>query len=615
MKKILTVLIMIFAVSAVCSANNTEVLEFKSKIGFTNGEDKIIEHKFLENETKVLLIGEKSLQLWSVENAKLLYSVPHDFSQFSPGGFISTYFLLGVPKMLVWRPYVVEPHGKWIITVERLGTNKLRSAVVRDLQTLKQLAVLDLPNVSIDYAAYDEQKNEIMTFGIDKLDAAFASWRENDFSRKELVSVKDYKWHQTIRNDQKILVGSGDTKFLWTGYDKQGDTLTLRDVKTGAIEKEFTAENLKPETSLQKTTVSPDEKFLISKRNDRIFVWEIDTGGKPKFEISNPNPKGDLSLKEIIEGKFIVVKIDGQIRIYDVAGNGTPLFALAPQNAKEDLSFSQLINERFVVIKADNKVRVYDTQNGIALKYELASDNPKDTLEYVSATEDGKYISVRDDRKVFVIETAGSGKPLYEIVRDSESERLYGAFFFRDKDLLTVARYNNKEKKAPRTEFYDIETGKIKLVVPFGVGYDARFTPDDKYLFEKNIGSFIVWNMTTKKYYDINLATYTERIYDPATMKETSGETYNAEDVEFSPDYRYILRHGDRVTAVFDTESGQQLQTLYDPERVKYDKNNQIKKSGLGEAGWISNGKYIYALEPGNFFGTRRTISLWQLKK
>ncbi len=596
-------------------AGNADVIEFKAKIGFTNDEDKIVTHEFLENGSKVLIIGEKNLQLWDVKNAKLLNSVSHELSQFAPRGFVSTYLLLGIPQALDWKPFVVEPHGKWIITVEKVGASENNSAIVRDLQTLKQLAVLDLPGVSTDYVAYDEQKNEIMTFGNDDLDTAFASWNIDDFSRKDLVSVKDYKWHQIIRDEKKILVGSGDTKFSWSAItNKQGDTLTLRDVKTGALEKQFSAENLKPDTTFQTTIVTPNENFLISKRDNRVFVWEIDGDGKPKFEISSPNPKNDFDLKKIVNQKFIVGKLDEQIRIYDVAGNGEPIFALAPQNPKEDLSFRQIVGGRFVVIKADNKIRVYDIQGKTTLKYELASDNPKDTMEFYGATKDGKYIVVRDDRKVSVYELAGGDKPLYEIVRDRDSERFNYVFFTEEKNLLAVSRTNRKEKKAPRTEFYDITTGKLKLTAPFAASFIAKFTPDGKYLYEQNIGSFYVWNVAANKFYTIGLDTETEQKYDPITMESTSGDTENTEYAKFSPDYRYILLYGDDVTAVFDAETGISVQALFDPEKVKYDKKNQIKKSGLGEAGWLDNGKYIYAFEPIKLFGSQRTISFWEVK-
>jgi hypothetical protein len=613
MKKIVVLLLMIFAVGAVAVFGADEVLEFKSKIGFTNNEDKIVEYKFVENDRKLLIIGLKNLQIWDVENAKLLNSVPHQIPQFAPRGFVSTYLLVGIPKVLSWQPFLVDPDGKWIITIEKVGDNPRRSAIVRDLQSLKQIAVMELPNVSTEYLTFDDHKNEILSFGITDKTGDFASWERDKFTLKEVFSIKEYKWHQKIRGERKMLVGSGDTKTLW-GFNKQGDSLTLRDVKTGAVEKEFTAKNLKPDTSYQDTTVSPDEKLLIAERTDRIFVWEIDGDGQPKFEISSPNPKGDLSFKGIVDQKFVVVKIDEQLRIYDINGSGTPLFEAAPQTPKEDLDFREIIQGRFVVVEVGSKLRVFDTQGGTTLKFELVSDNPKDSVEYQGASADGKYIAVRDDRKISVIEVASDGKPVYEIVRNSEKERFPMVKIVKDKNLLAVARVNSSEKKDPKTEFYDVSTGKLAFDAGFAADSAMQFTPDDKFIYQSGLGYFSAWNMATQKWIYIGLATHTPS-YDPNKPTYIYESSYNTESAEFSPDRRYILRYGDDVTAVFETETGNQVQTIFDAAKVKYDKKNQVKRSGLGEAGWIGNGKYVYAFESSNLFSPRNTVNLWQVKK
>ncbi|HEX9961730.1 MAG TPA: WD40 repeat domain-containing protein [Pyrinomonadaceae bacterium] len=618
MKKFSIILIIICAVNFVFAQADGEVLEFKSKIGFTNAEDKIVEYRFLENGRKLLIIGEKNLQIWDVENAKLLNTVSHQIPQFAPRGFVSTYLLLGVPRILDWRPFLIDEGGRWIITVEKIGANPLRSAVARDLQNLKQIAVLDLPNVSTDYVSFDENKNEILTFGVSDKNGAFAGWDKDKFTAKEVVSIREYKWHQKIRNDEKMLVGSGDTKVAWSALGlngKQGDALTLRDVKSGAIEKEYTAKNLKPETAYQETTVSEDEKFLISKRDDRVFVWEIDGDGQPKFEISNPNPKGSFSFKGIFERKYIVVKIDEQLRLYDIRGNGAPKLEVLQQNPKEDIDFVQILNDRFVVVEIDSKLRVYDTRANNTPTLEIVSENPKDTVEFRGATEDGKYIVVRDDRKVSVFEVSGGGKPIYEIVRQSEKERFPTVKFLNDKNLLIVARVNRAEKKEPKTEFYDIPTGKLVFDGSFEAGYDLKFTPDGKYLYETKLGSFSVWNVAARKFYALDLETYTPSTsYDPKDYTYVADSPRNTEYAEFSPDYRYILRYDGDVTAVFETETGRLLQTIFNPDKVKYDKQNRIKKSGLGKAGWINNGKYVYAFDSSSIFSSK-TVSFWEVKK
>ena len=601
MRKFLAALTLLFVVAMFVSAADTDVLEFKSKLGFTNGEDKIIEYRFLDSERKLLIIGEKGLQLWDVESGKLLHSAAHQIPQFTPsGGFVKN--LLNAFR---WRSFVISDDGEWMITVEKIGTNPLRAAVVRDLVTLKQIAVLELPNISTESIAYDEDRGEILTFGITEKNAAFARWKEYNFMLKELVAVDQYKWHQTIRDDEKIVVGSGSTKVLLSGPNiKEGEHLTLRDVKTGKVEKEYTAPNLKPETAFQETTVSWNEDFLISKRNDRIFVWEIDGSGQPRFEISNPNPKGEFSFMGIIDKRFIVVKIDRRLCVYDVEGNGVPLFEVAQETPKEDLSFRHIIYGRFVLVQADNKLRVYDTIEGTKLKYEIAPQNPKDTTELRDLSMDGRFIAITDDRRVAVYELAGDGKPLIEVVRNSEKERFPATGFLRQRNLFIVARVNKSEKKEPRTEFYDLPTGKPAFETSFAAGGEVLFTPNNKYLFQEEFGKFMLWNIAEKKLTQIPLKT------------QSSGDYIeNADYIEFSPDYRYILRYGKGVTAIFETETGRQLQILFDSAKVEYDKQNNIKDSGLGKAGWIRNGKYVYAVEePSTFSINMRTVNIWKVK-
>jgi hypothetical protein len=92
--------------------------------------------------------------------------------------------------------------------------------------------------------------------------------------------------------------------------------------------------------------------------------------------------------------------------------------------------------------------------------------------------------------------------------------------------------------------------------------------------------------------------------------------SYNTEYVVFSPDFRYILRYGDDVTEVYETETGSLAQSIFDADNVKYDKQKRIKNSGLGSAGWIINGKYLFACDfGGGFFKVSRTISFWKVKK
>lgn len=79
--------------------------------------------------------------------------------------------------------------------------------------------------------------------------------------------------------------------------------------------------------------------------------------------------------------------------------------------------------------------------------------------------------------------------------------------------------------------------------------------------------------------------------------------------------HQFFDNDGDE-TSVYEAETGKRLQTIFDAERVKYsEKTNQIRSSGLDEAGWFRNSGYVYAKDSGGFLSDGRTISFWKVKR
>ncbi len=555
-------LTLIAAMNAFAS-NGLEALELKAKIGFVGGEDRIVKYELLNNE-RIVLIGEKNIQVWDTRDFKPISSVPHQIPQFSPHGFFSNYILLGLPKILdLWKPYIVDPKGRFIITAEKIGNNKLQSAVVRDLKTLKQTAVLDLPNVSTEFVTLDENNSVIRTFGETDNTGAFAVWDPETFQIKSMVSVDDYMWHHLIRNDGKAITGSGDTKFSWNDLNvKQGDKLTLRDVTTGNIEKEFIAENLVSRTTFRQTKISKDEKFLISIRDDRIVVWDIDGDGWPRFEVSAKGEKKDYVLVKVIDGRFLAVSVNKNFRVYDIAGNGEPQFA-------------------------------------------IASANPNDTVRLYDQTKDGRYIAVADDSKVSVLETKGNGKPVYEFNRENDNERFTLIKFFEERNSLAIGRVNRSEKKPERTEFYDIETGRLSVEVPIGFTSNVTLSPDQSFLYDHGFAGTAVWNFAQSTSFFISLETHEPRFKPGAVTQETP---YKIEYTSLGPDGSLLLKYGGDVVSVYDVETGIEIQKLFDAKRVKYNKKNEVKKSGLGNAFWALVNTGVFALDD-----KFNTVNFWKI--
>ncbi len=552
-------------------SHSADLLQFTAKAGFVQADDIIVEHKLVDDGHKLLLIGQQNIQLWDVASGKLVSTTPHHIAQFGPKGFVSNLFTLGLVELFTWRPFYVDPAGKWIATIEKANANvDHKSVVIRDLTSAEQVATLDLPEISTDYISFDEKNGELLTFGQTGQAAALANWSIDTFKLRRKIAFDDYEWHQFLDGERKMVVGSGDSKTVWSGGNvKQGDRLTLRDVKSGAVEKEFTATGLLPRSPFQETTISADEKFLFSKRDDRLFVWEIGGNGQPRFEITSGDPKSKAKFIRIIGGRYIVSSVDKKFVIYDIAGSGSPL-------------------------------------------YSISAKVPTDSILLYDSTADGKYVVFADDSEATVLETGGNGTPLYKIARQSEKERFSTIAFSEDPDYLFISRVNRSEKRPDRTEFYDIKSGKIVFEIPTTLGSDAKSTPSGKFLYSTKLGNVTFWNNDEKRFFNIPLEVDTPSVsYDPHSTVYVDTTPYNAERISISPDEKYILRYGDDVVSVFDIETGNEVQSIFDRQKVKYDKNNKVKKSGLGDAAWAADGRAVYAFDTGGFLGRQRTVSFW----
>jgi WD40 repeat protein len=590
---------------------SAETLQFKAKLGFVNSEDNIQDYRFLEDGKKLILIGEKQIQLWDVDNAKLLNSIPHQIEAFAPVKF-SDFFNL--KKLFSWGNVIIDPKGKWVATVEKVGEKKTNSVVFRDLQTIKEFKTLDLPTFSVKDLLYEPKDKKIFVIGSKDGDQELVILDNETLETKHSIAINQYKWHQFVQNEEKLVVGSGETKLNW-GYDtsKQGGSLSLRDSKTGKIEKEFTAQNLIPRSYFQETNISKDEKILTAKRDNRFYVWEIDGNGMPKLEFPDKSQNGEAKLIEIVGNRFVFFSINKKLIGYDIEKGEKPIFELSPSNEKSNPKFVNVIGSQFVLISENKKLLVFDILGSKTPKFEIVSSKINDSINYVDSSKDERFIVVEDDTKLLVFEPTRSEKPVFEIARDSEKERFPVRRVLQNEKYLVVVRANRSEKKPVRTEFYDLETGKIALNIPLGFGDDVKFTPNKAIITSEGLGVASFWNISLQKRFVIPLEVYSKTC--EAEEIGCQSETYNTESVSLSRNQRLALRFGENITAVYDLESGIEIMTLVNPSTAKYDKKNRLKNSGLGFAGWSPDGKYVFAFDQKGFWQNRQTVSFWEVVK
>ena len=573
MRTLSLALILIFTTGLVFAQNQAEVLKVKARIGFINAEDKFEKYRFIENGKKVVLVGKKNIQLWDVESAKLLSNVSYDPHVFSRAGKLEAFVSLGIRLLLRWATIEVDPQGKWFAAIEE-GQNDQRKAVVRNLQTGEVLTHLELPDFPISELVFDGRK--LIVFGKKGKQTKLAFWDRESLEPLGSVVVEEYKWHQELEDNDRVLIGSGDQKLNWTGVvTRQGSRLSLWNIGTGQVEREFTASNLIPRDYFHEITVSHDERFILAKRDRRIFIWELAGNGAPKYEIAAVNPKEKAELVKILEKKMAVVRVNGENQVYQFGGQGKVLRQI-----------------------------------------------PVGKPDFIGTIKDNRFIGFAGDDEISLIDLEGDQDLIIKIKPATEKENVYVDRFVIDGKYLAVIKHQRTDKSI-KTEFYDTQTGALAFEVPFGLGDEINLTSDRRYLFTETLGRFSVWDFVENRSYVFELKTYTTSCEygDSSCVTETG----NSEHATLFQNGKAVLKFSNKKTSVIDLQTGKELQNVFDPEKVEYDKQNKIKYTGISTIEFLPDQKYLItssdltydgwqaSLENWRYCYNCRTISLWEL--
>ena len=298
------------------------IVQFKDNLGLEDSLEFIIWHKYLADENKLLLLGDKTLQLLDVANAKLIESRPVTLPTLEARGGYDI------------SEWVISPDGHKLLIVghpeARDGAKQL--AWVWDLQTGKRLAVLDQAPDDIRSGLWSKNGKTLVTFDvhdfdryITKLQVSF--WDGETFAYRNSISVDNLTWWYLSNDGTRFFAASGKAKSIFgLKYvsDARAGVINAWDTSTGQIEKTIAMNvgDFAPRT--KKITVSPDERFLVfaqkNKANEaesKLLVWELNGSVAPKYEIK-PQPKIDNSRVVFSpDSKYFALDVGKNLQIYE----------------------------------------------------------------------------------------------------------------------------------------------------------------------------------------------------------------------------------------------------------------------------------------------------------
>jgi hypothetical protein len=356
--KILAILALCLLLAPKALSQDKDVLEFKAEFEFPEQQDSIWWSRAVDNETKLVTLGWRNIQLVDLENARALESRPLKLPEFRTRfGFYMS------------RDWVISPDGRKMLIAghrdAKVGSKHV--AWIWDLQKGERLAVLDKGNDTIVAGEWSKNGKTLVT----NVSRDYRSlkeisfWDGETFAHRFSASMPEINWWSVSDDGKRFMAALGRTSnplFLRFKGDKIG-SLNVWETDNGKMLQEapvgLNTGTLHSFDKSDKVSISRDGKLLAfirhykSKDPDaRLIVWELNGEIRQKYEIKmDPNidsPRVSLSP----DGKRLAL-VEGKVtRIYD-AQTGEKRFELQGS----DLPFAWLDDNRVLLfVRSRGKV-------------------------------------------------------------------------------------------------------------------------------------------------------------------------------------------------------------------------------------------------------------------
>ena len=374
------------------------IVRDKGTFGLHVMADSIRQHKYLEEENQLLLVGWKSYQVLDLTNFRVIHTQNIDL----PLSDLRPYFPSDWP---------ISPDGRrMLLTGLKEGHTKTKTetkqaAFVLDLQTGKRIAKLEQPD-EILTASWSKNGKTLMT-----MDGSFANpsartlnvtfWDGETFAYRNSIAVENVTWIYLSNDGERFFAASGKSKnLLGIKYIADANSVVrVWKIANGEAENTIAVAGTEFSPKTREIEISPDEKFLVmvnKHKSDpskhRLLAWKFDDGVRPIYELQ-PRPKIDNS--QVVfspDGKYFALDVGRNLQIYE-----TETGKLKVELPNLELpSWGWLDNETLASVDSRSK-NFFET--GKLLKSFDANDGRmlyKITLEY----SEGRGTGVDEDQTV-----------------------------------------------------------------------------------------------------------------------------------------------------------------------------------------------------------------------
>ncbi|PYT01584.1 MAG: hypothetical protein DMF63_01690 [Acidobacteria bacterium] len=369
---------------------------------------------------------------------------------------------------------------------------------------------------------------------------------------------------------------------------------------------------LSPDGTIGITVSRPSEKDRLG----AILVWNLRNGDSLG---RLTRPIGPVREAQFSENGSTLMTIHGDVKNAELVFWDVESLSQRNSIPVADISFQQLSRDgEHVYIAAgkankwlDVTVMSYDPSNAIEVwntrtgKREASfTDGSAKFRSTVFVSSDNKYVVARStDEKIDVWETSGDGSPKYRI--EQPASRLNYGLLGISKDSKYLLTSTKNEARV-----YDLATGNLYRTFPMreeALPYSYTLSPDSRLAVISGDAWIANYDLEKEKY----VFTYTIRTESQQLDYDPNSREHEVEKPRMSPDGKFMMIDGRKDIRVYEMATGELVQSLIDPRRVKYKGNGEVKDSGLNHsvAGWLSSGNSIYAVGADG-----RSFYLWNKK-
>lgn len=312
------------------------------RFDFNNPSERVFLHRFLDNGTKLWMLGTDTLQIWDIRNKSVISSERHEvynleekYLAISPDN--SRVLLRSDPIKDKDISAALKAGDRSVITGDMMVTGEnndkvYRKAFVADLNSKKEVIAF---NDLVISGHWSKDGSTLVTQNFDdnfymdgKEDAVLNFYDSADMKLRSTISVKDLVWTYLSPDGSLLYTASNSDRSGWFGLtfnNGMASVVNIWNTRTGKVEKslsvgsDYAALTWKMYPSPRGTYMAMVAKHKTKDAEHKVVVWKMDGSDKPAYTLEAAPRIRDSQISYSPDEEYFALDAGKNVQIYHAA--------------------------------------------------------------------------------------------------------------------------------------------------------------------------------------------------------------------------------------------------------------------------------------------------------